>query len=222
MYLSTRVSEYPSTRVPEYQGTEVPGYLSTRVPNYPSTRVPEYQSIRVPEYLSTWVPEYLEYQSTWLPEYQSTHNGCLQGIALHANDWDFLLIVAALFFLTYEATKYQISQRRWASPAVGHVASSSVAEVVSTHLAHSTQTYCCFSPFASCQMACLIRVPSEVVKQRSQAGGGTSLEVFRQTLQADGARGLYRGFLSTISREIPFSIIQFPIWELLKVCRYTL
>ena len=67
------------------------------------------------------------------------------------------------------------------------------------------------------QFACLIRVPSEVIKQRSQAGQGSSLHVFRQTLSRDGLRGFYRGYGSTILREIPFSVIQFPLWELIKV-----
>ena len=31
-----------------------------------------------------------------------------------------------------------------------------------------------------------------------------------------GPSGLYRGYLSTVIREIPFSFIQFPIWEELK------
>ena len=31
-----------------------------------------------------------------------------------------------------------------------------------------------------------------------------------------GPAGLYRGYLSTVVREIPFSFIQFPIWEELK------
>ena len=32
-----------------------------------------------------------------------------------------------------------------------------------------------------------------------------------------GPRGLYRGYFSTVTREIPFSFIQYPIWEFLKV-----
>ncbi|CAF5119016.1 unnamed protein product, partial [Rotaria sp. Silwood1] len=31
-----------------------------------------------------------------------------------------------------------------------------------------------------------------------------------------GLLGFYRGYFATISREIPFSIIQFPLWELFK------
>uniref|UniRef100_L2G3B1 Pet8p n=1 Tax=Colletotrichum fructicola (strain Nara gc5) TaxID=1213859 RepID=L2G3B1_COLFN len=45
--------------------------------------------------------------------------------------------------------------------------------------------------------ACAIRVPTEVVKQRAQAA-------------------LYRGWGITVLREVPFTIIQFPLWERLK------
>ena len=31
-----------------------------------------------------------------------------------------------------------------------------------------------------------------------------------------GPSGLYRGYLTTVLREIPFSLIQFPLWEWLK------
>lgn len=37
------------------------------------------------------------------------------------------------------------------------------------------------------------------------------------TLPFQGVRGLYRGYLTTILREVPFSFIQFPVWEQLKV-----
>jgi solute carrier family 25 (mitochondrial S-adenosylmethionine transporter), member 26 len=66
--------------------------------------------------------------------------------------------------------------------------------------------------------ACLIRVPIEVVKQRSQANlNKTTYEVFRETLKQEGIKGFYRGYLTTLLREIPFSSIQFPLWELLKL-----
>ena len=32
-----------------------------------------------------------------------------------------------------------------------------------------------------------------------------------------GPKGLYRGYMTTVSREIPFSFIQYPLWEYLKV-----
>ncbi len=69
----------------------------------------------------------------------------------------------------------------------------------------------------SFQVACLIRVPVEVVKQRTQANGSTSLRNFQKTINSQGIGGLYRGYLTTVMREVPFSLIQFPLWEYLKL-----
>ena len=66
-------------------------------------------------------------------------------------------------------------------------------------------------------LACLVRVPVEVVKQRAQVHNGSgSVTVFRDCLKNEGFMGLYRGYKSTVLREIPFSIIQFPLWEYFK------
>ncbi|CAG5121284.1 unnamed protein product [Candidula unifasciata] len=103
---------------------------------------------------------------------------------------------AALFFTAYESTKKLFSghfSKQFES--VGHMTAASVGEVT----------------------ACLVRVPVEVVKQRTQAlNTGSSLASFRLTLQSEGLRGFYRGYTSTVMREIPFSIIQFPLWEFMK------
>lgn len=68
--------------------------------------------------------------------------------------------------------------------------------------------------------ACIIRVPTEVVKQRAQAmAEHSSLSAFRAILAARHEsvfRGLYRGFGITIMREIPFTMIQFPLYEAMK------
>lgn len=66
-------------------------------------------------------------------------------------------------------------------------------------------------------MACLIRVPVEIVKQRRQTLHKTSYSIFRHAIQTEGIAGLYRGFGTTVLREIPFAFIQFPIYEYLKV-----
>ncbi|KAL4931527.1 uncharacterized protein BDV17DRAFT_280075 [Aspergillus undulatus] len=82
--------------------------------------------------------------------------------------------------------------------------------------------------------ACAVRVPTEVVKQRAQAGlfGGSSLYALKDILAlrhphpdpASGAkrgygtvlRELYRGAGITIAREIPFTVLQFTMWEAMK------
>jgi solute carrier family 25 S-adenosylmethionine transporter 26 len=72
--------------------------------------------------------------------------------------------------------------------------------------------------------ACAVRVPTEVVKQRAQANQHPSsmaslVHILRQR-QTHGIvhvwRELYRGWSITIIREVPFTIIQFPLWEAMK------
>ena len=69
--------------------------------------------------------------------------------------------------------------------------------------------------------ACAVRVPTEVVKQRAQAGqyNGSSAAAFRAILANPVKRilpELYRGWGITIMREIPFTMLQFPMWEWMK------
>ena len=75
------------------------------------------------------------------------------------------------------------------------------------------------SSSASEIVACTVRVPVEVIKQRMQVGIYKEMNfvsVFYKILKTEGGFGLYRGFTATIQREIPFSAIQFPIYEGLK------
>nr|XP_041574800.1 S-adenosylmethionine mitochondrial carrier protein isoform X1 [Taeniopygia guttata] len=103
---------------------------------------------------------------------------------------------AAAFFITYENVKSVLphGSSSYLSPAT-HMVAASLGEVV----------------------ACLIRVPSEVVKQRAQVSPSSStLRILSHTLYHEGIQGLYRGYKSTVLREIPFSLVQFPLWESLK------
>ncbi|NXC27966.1 SAMC protein, partial [Campylorhamphus procurvoides] len=103
---------------------------------------------------------------------------------------------AAAFFITYENVKALLphGSSSYLSPAT-HMVAASLGEVV----------------------ACLIRVPSEVVKQRAQVSPSSStLRILSHTLYHEGVQGLYRGYKSTVLREIPFSLVQFPLWESLK------
>lgn len=70
------------------------------------------------------------------------------------------------------------------------------------------------------QVACLIRVPVELAKQRRQAltTSRGALEILLTEYRKNGlCNGIYKGFSSTILREIPFSFIQFPLWEYFKL-----
>lgn len=67
----------------------------------------------------------------------------------------------------------------------------------------------------------MIRVPTEVIKTRMQTSTygdltRSSLAGAKRVLADEGIRGFYRGFGTTIMREIPFTSLQFPLYELLK------
>ncbi|XP_066183316.1 mitochondrial S-adenosylmethionine carrier protein isoform X3 [Sylvia atricapilla] len=88
---------------------------------------------------------------------------------------------AAAFFITYENVKSVLphGSSSYLSPAT-HMVAASLGEVV----------------------ACLIRVPSEVVKQRAQVSPSSStLRILSHTLYQEGIQGLYRGYKSTVLRE---------------------
>ncbi|POY71056.1 hypothetical protein BMF94_5983 [Rhodotorula taiwanensis] len=111
---------------------------------------------------------------------------------------------ASLFFTTYELSKGSLPKlipqlgRDEFAPVL-HMVSASTGEVA----------------------ACLIRVPTEVVKQRSQTSAkgtpGGSWAMAQNVWRTYGVRGFYRGFGSTVAREIPFTCLQFPLYERLKL-----
>mmetsp|Transcript_12143 Transcript_12143/g.25704 ORF Transcript_12143/g.25704 Transcript_12143/m.25704 type:complete len:309 (-) Transcript_12143:40-966(-) len=119
---------------------------------------------------------------------------------------------AALFFSVYETSKPLVrsAQERYGiaadRPEVSHMVSASIGEAA----------------------ACLVRVPTEVVKAAMQtnAKGSQTLASTVKTVLAEKSGdafvssvfgGLYRGYGITLMREIPFALIQFPIYERLKV-----
>ena len=52
-------------------------------------------------------------------------------------------------------------------------------------------------------MACLVRVPTENVKQKMQAGlYNSATETVQGVLQQQGCRGFYTGYLTTVMREV--------------------
>ena len=136
---------------------------------------------------------------------------------------------AALFFVSYESVKDALrtsregvaerdgtrsrngsegdrgGKSRWWHEPVEHMAAASIGEIA----------------------ACAVRVPTETVKQRAQAlQGQGSGDVLRQILRRRTQIGvlgvwmeLYRGWTITVIREVPFTVIQFPIWEALKASR---
>lgn len=112
---------------------------------------------------------------------------------------------AASFFVVYDGIKRTLIHKDMsaAHQAYVHMLASSLGEIA----------------------ACAIRVPTEVVKQRAQAGlfGGSTLLALKDIMALRKSLGframmmeLYRGGGITILREIPFTIIQFSLWEYTK------
>lgn len=120
---------------------------------------------------------------------------------------------AALFFITYDTLKRNLSSPQPAvaafdrgeprrNDALVHMLAASLGEVA----------------------ACAVRVPTEVVKQRAQANQHpSSLSALQHILRQRHTHGishvrreLYRGWSITIFREVPFTVIQFPLWEAMK------
>jgi len=124
---------------------------------------------------------------------------------------------AALFFSTYETCKPIIRQwqQSWGgdnssdntgmnNPAISHMMAASIGE----------------------SAACMVRVPTEVIKAKMQtnAANAASLSKTFQMVLGESPSGplgkltggLYRGYGITLMREIPFAMIQFPIYEALK------
>jgi solute carrier family 25 (mitochondrial S-adenosylmethionine transporter), member 26 len=125
---------------------------------------------------------------------------------------------SALFFCTYEGLKKKISEGNPHIPsATVHMSSAMMAEVVSDLILISRpRRY--ITVVCSVQVACLIRVPTEVIKQRMQMGKGSISHVVGGIMVNQGWRGLFTGFGITIMREIPYAFIQFPIYEYFMVC----
>eukprot|EP00359_Climacostomum_virens_P007425 CAMPEP_0204915988 /NCGR_PEP_ID=MMETSP1397-20131031/13901_1 /ASSEMBLY_ACC=CAM_ASM_000891 /TAXON_ID=49980 /ORGANISM="Climacostomum Climacostomum virens, Strain Stock W-24" /LENGTH=222 /DNA_ID=CAMNT_0052088289 /DNA_START=190 /DNA_END=855 /DNA_ORIENTATION=- len=62
-----------------------------------------------------------------------------------------------------------------------------------------------------------VRSPFEVVKQNMQVGQHKStIDTIKKVYQAHGFQGFYVGALGSAVRDVPFDIIQFCIYELLK------
>ncbi|EEH49500.1 uncharacterized protein PADG_05579 [Paracoccidioides brasiliensis Pb18] len=127
---------------------------------------------------------------------------------------------AASFFIVYDGVKRHLQPTPLSS--------------TSTSWQHTVLTHSLASSLGEIS-ACAVRVPTEVIKQRAQAGlfGGSTLLALKDILSlrhsgsggtTDRRRGglglvireLYRGTSITIAREIPFTVLQFTMWEAMK------
>lgn len=112
---------------------------------------------------------------------------------------------AALFFSTYEFLKVRVNNLGIGDPAIGHCVAASCGEAA----------------------ACLVRVPTEVMKSNMQIGDGKQsiTQTFKKIVAQKESNafmssmlgGLYRGYGITLMREVPFAFIQFPLYEKMKI-----
>lgn len=100
---------------------------------------------------------------------------------------------AAMFFSTYETMKKVMKTMSGDKEhPMHHAAASSCGEV----------------------MACLVRVPTANITQNMQVGRFTRLTEAVSAIQKTGGVGaFYVGYGTMVMREIPFSFIQFPLYE---------
>jgi solute carrier family 25 S-adenosylmethionine transporter 26 len=126
---------------------------------------------------------------------------------------------AALFFITYDTIKRSFAPiPRTAYTATGQAYTEEAKDAGREALTHMA------AASLGEVAACAVRVPTEVIKQRAQASQHpSSLSALTHILNQRHAKGLlhvwgelYRGWSITIIREVPFTVIQFPLWEALK------
>ncbi|XP_025191367.1 S-adenosylmethionine mitochondrial carrier protein-like [Melanaphis sacchari] len=103
---------------------------------------------------------------------------------------------AGLFFGTYDGFKNLFPNVSNNTAPLVHLCAGIVGEVV----------------------CCTTKVPIEIVKQRRQASPNQEsiLKIIRNAYANEGVFGFYRGFWTTVMRDVPFSMLQLPIWEYLK------
>eukprot|EP01147_Barroeca_monosierra_P006655 gene6655-9434_t len=103
---------------------------------------------------------------------------------------------AACFFASYEGTKLAMGLFvRDEYAVVREMTAGSIAEMTTA----------------------VVRMPFEVVKQQLQAHiHPTTRECVSHIFSNKGITGFWEGYVSLIVREIPFSFLQFPIYESLK------
>lgn len=103
---------------------------------------------------------------------------------------------AAVFFGAYDSMKRVLTDRLPDDCAtVAHAGAAAGADIVQS----------------------VVRVPFEVVKQRVQAGVDVSgRAALSNVLKTQGPRGLYRGWGALAMRDLPFDIIEFPLYEWFK------
>lgn len=58
--------------------------------------------------------------------------------------------------------------------------------------------------------------PSEIVKQRVQAGQGTAMTNIKAIYDKGGVGGFYKGFTGLLARDLPYRAMQLPFYEVAR------
>ncbi|KAH0559482.1 hypothetical protein GP486_004002 [Trichoglossum hirsutum] len=128
---------------------------------------------------------------------------------------------AALFFVTYDSSKKLLREARQANDQLAGGLAQGTPGSRSEPIEHM------LAATLGEVAACSVRVPTEVVKQRAQAvQHPSSLAALKDILGQRAVLGIggvwreiYRGWSVTVMREVPFTMIQFPLWEAMKEYR---
>ncbi|RVD84405.1 uncharacterized protein DFL_006155 [Arthrobotrys flagrans] len=143
----------------------------------------------------------LQASSEWTAGKKALFKGAYQGVGS--------IILATLpssatFFLTYNFLVKNLSSTLIPSNKPHSQALQSAVHSLSSAIAETT--------------SCAILTPAEVIKQNAQVASPTSrattslsLIVFRTLLKEP--KGLFRGYTALVSRNLPFTAMQFPLYE---------
>ncbi|OZJ04689.1 hypothetical protein BZG36_02553 [Bifiguratus adelaidae] len=100
-------------------------------------------------------------------------------------------------------TRLQSSNGFWASGGFNGLYSGLLVGAIGSAPASLQPLIHMAAASAGEMVACTVRVPGEVIKQRMQAGQAkTTKESFVSVTQSGGIRGLFRGFWTTVAREL--------------------
>lgn len=123
-----------------------------------------------------------------LPFYQRIYSGLRPQLIMSFPN-------AALYFTGYESTKYFLDQEY-----VPYEFSMTSKAILGGIVAEIFQL--------------IFSNPLEIVKQQMQVGQETNwIQAMKNNIKANGYSGIYRGWGSMLGREIPFSCIQFCMYE---------
>ena len=104
---------------------------------------------------------------------------------------------AASFFVTYESVKS--------------------SEVARGALGENTAALSSVSALVAEAVSCVVRVPAEQLKMRLQATSDATISAAARSVFAQGGwSALYKGLGATLLLDLPFALIQFPLFESLK------